>query len=83
MKMFGYIITRLFNTVNCVLLQCIQIVASLSGTQTAAWTSTGFLPPKKYRKVKKKDEIKKNLIVHLRNLEIYHLGKHASIRFII
>jgi len=42
-----FIITRLFNTVNCVLLQCIQIVASLSGTQTAAWTSTGFLPPKK------------------------------------
>lgn len=37
--------TRLFKTVNCVLLQCIQIVASLSGTQTAAWTSTGFLPP--------------------------------------
>lgn len=33
--------------VNWVRLQCMQTFASLSGTQTAAWCSTGFLPPTK------------------------------------
>lgn len=30
--------------VNCVFLQCMHTFASLSGTQTAAWFATGFLP---------------------------------------
>ena len=38
-------LTRLFNTLNWDLLQCIQIEASPSGTQTAACSPNGFFPP--------------------------------------
>lgn len=40
-------LTLLLIRVNCVFLQCMQTVASPSGTQTAACTSTAFLPPTK------------------------------------
>lgn len=37
-------LTLRLRTVNCVFLQCMQTFASESGTHTAAWTSTAFLP---------------------------------------
>lgn len=46
LKTFRWLTLRT-SIVNWVRLQCMQTFASLSGTHTAAWCSTGFLPPAK------------------------------------
>lgn len=51
---WGDRLTLLWSIVNWVRLQCMQMFASLSGTQTAAWCSTGFLPPTRSIRVERK-----------------------------